>query len=150
MRIQAASYDERQDLAMPERSSAFGQQETSARSERISSGVAHRRFEKGTYIRPKSLAVWEDLALPARNEWICWIESAKKPETRSRALSGVVQVLRVEDDAPVVGRDAPAANSKVVKLDTATAHRNRQSPVSASIGSNPDSMLNELPDLPGN
>ena len=33
---------------------------------------------------------------------------------------GAVQVLRTESDAPVVGPDAPTANSKLVKLDIAT------------------------------
>lgn len=27
-------------------------------------------------------AVWEDITPIARNEWICWIISVKKPETR--------------------------------------------------------------------
>ncbi len=29
-----------------------------------------------------ALARWEDLTPLARNEWICWIESVKRPETR--------------------------------------------------------------------
>jgi uncharacterized protein YdeI (YjbR/CyaY-like superfamily) len=29
---------------------------------------------------------WEDITPLARNEWICWIESAKKPETRSHRI----------------------------------------------------------------
>mgnify|MGYP001567784088 FL=1 len=31
-------------------------------------------------------AAWEDITPLARNEWICWIESAKKVETRSRRI----------------------------------------------------------------
>jgi len=27
-------------------------------------------------------AAWEDITPLARNEWICWVTSAKKPETR--------------------------------------------------------------------
>jgi len=30
----------------------------------------------------KVLKAWEDITLLAKNEWICWIESAKKEETR--------------------------------------------------------------------
>ncbi len=30
--------------------------------------------------------LWEDLTPLARNEWICWITSAKKNETRSRRM----------------------------------------------------------------
>jgi uncharacterized protein YdeI (YjbR/CyaY-like superfamily) len=35
---------------------------------------------------PKALAAWEDITPLARNEWICWIESAKKAETRNRRI----------------------------------------------------------------
>jgi uncharacterized protein YdeI (YjbR/CyaY-like superfamily) len=34
----------------------------------------------------KALHTWEDITPLARNEWICWIESAKKPETRRHRL----------------------------------------------------------------
>ena len=32
---------------------------------------------------PAARAAWEDITQLARNEWICWIESVKKAETRS-------------------------------------------------------------------
>jgi len=35
---------------------------------------------------PKALSVWEDITPLARNEWICWVESAKKAETRERRI----------------------------------------------------------------
>ncbi len=35
---------------------------------------------------PKVLLVWEYITPLARNEWICWIESAKKLETRNRRI----------------------------------------------------------------
>ena len=35
----------------------------------------------------KRLAAWEDITPLARNEWICWIESARKAETRSRRIA---------------------------------------------------------------
>jgi len=35
---------------------------------------------------PAAQAAWEDITPLARNEWICWIEGAKKPETRSHRL----------------------------------------------------------------
>lgn len=31
-------------------------------------------------------ALWNDITPLARNEWICWITSAKKAETRQRRL----------------------------------------------------------------
>ena len=36
--------------------------------------------------KPAVKAVWEDITPLARNEWICWIESAKKLETRERRM----------------------------------------------------------------
>jgi Bacteriocin-protection, YdeI or OmpD-Associated len=36
---------------------------------------------------PQALATWEDITPLARNEWICWIEAARKPETRSRRIA---------------------------------------------------------------
>lgn len=36
---------------------------------------------------PQALAAWEDLTPIARNEWICWIETAKKAETRIKRVS---------------------------------------------------------------
>lgn len=52
----------------------------------ISEGVVHKvpADLSGVLIgAPKVLEVWEDLTPLARNEWICWIEEAKKAETRS-------------------------------------------------------------------
>ena len=33
-----------------------------------------------------ALALWEDITPLARNEFICWVEDAKKPETRKRRI----------------------------------------------------------------
>ena len=52
------------------------------------------------------------------------LSQRKKEKREAAGSSGVVQVLRIGNDAPVVGLDAPTANSKLVKLDTATAHAN--------------------------
>lgn len=35
---------------------------------------------------PKALSAWEDITPLAQNEWICWVESAKKAETRERRI----------------------------------------------------------------
>src|SRR3954466_1306257 len=34
----------------------------------------------------EALATWQDITPLARNEWICWIESAKKEETRRKRI----------------------------------------------------------------
>ena len=33
-----------------------------------------------------ALLTWEDITPLARNEWICWVESAKKAETRLKRI----------------------------------------------------------------
>ena len=47
---------------------------------------------------PAVWAVWEGITPLARNEWICWIESAKKAETRDirikKALSKMKSGMR--------------------------------------------------------
>ena len=56
---------------------------------KISGGVVHtlpKDLEKILITHPKVLAVWEDITPLARNEWICWVESVKKIETRERHL----------------------------------------------------------------
>ncbi len=40
-----------------------------------------------------TLAAWVDLTPLARNEWICWIESAKKEETRTRKIARIREDL---------------------------------------------------------
>jgi uncharacterized protein YdeI (YjbR/CyaY-like superfamily) len=41
-----------------------------------------------------ALALWEDITPLARNEWICWVEDAKKPETRRRRIERVLTELK--------------------------------------------------------
>jgi uncharacterized protein YdeI (YjbR/CyaY-like superfamily) len=56
---------------------------------KISSGVVHEvpaDLRKALTSHPQALTAWEDITPLARNEWICWIESAKKAETRSRRI----------------------------------------------------------------
>ena len=38
-------------------------------------------------------AAWDDITPLARNEWICWVESAKKDETRKRRIKRTRSVL---------------------------------------------------------
>lgn len=51
----------------------------------IATGVVHQVPEdlrKELISSPKALEAWENITPLARNEWICWVESTKKPETR--------------------------------------------------------------------
>lgn len=43
---------------------------------------------------PKVLALWEDITPLARNEWICWVTSGKKEETRGIRLEKALSKLK--------------------------------------------------------
>ena len=48
---------------------------------KISGGVVHEMpadLKRALASDPQASSTWEDLTPLARNEWICWIESAKK------------------------------------------------------------------------
>jgi uncharacterized protein YdeI (YjbR/CyaY-like superfamily) len=36
---------------------------------------------------PKVRTLWEDITPLARNEWICWVTSGKKAETREKRIN---------------------------------------------------------------
>jgi uncharacterized protein YdeI (YjbR/CyaY-like superfamily) len=46
------------------------------------------------------LKIWEDITPLARNEWICWIESAKKLETRNRRIKIMKDKLTAGERRP--------------------------------------------------
>jgi hypothetical protein len=85
---------------MAERPTSFAQQEIlaplglrkerlSMSQKRISSGVVHEvpaDLKKALTSDAQALTAWEHITPLARNEWICWIESAKKAGTRSRRI----------------------------------------------------------------
>jgi uncharacterized protein YdeI (YjbR/CyaY-like superfamily) len=43
---------------------------------------------------PAARAAWEDITPLARNEWICWVISVKKPETRKLHIKRVITELK--------------------------------------------------------
>lgn len=56
----------------------------------VSGGVVHdlpADLEKALLLSRAALATWENITPLARNEWICWIESAKKAETRQKRIT---------------------------------------------------------------
>lgn len=55
----------------------------------IASGTVHKLpadFREAIIGAPKVYALWQDITPLARNEWICWVEEAKKDETRKRRI----------------------------------------------------------------
>jgi uncharacterized protein YdeI (YjbR/CyaY-like superfamily) len=52
-------------------------------------GVVHdlpQDFETALKSDAQALATWADITPLARNEWICWVQSAKKAETRAKRI----------------------------------------------------------------
>jgi bacteriocin resistance YdeI/OmpD-like protein len=63
----------------------------------ISSGVVHKipvDLRATLTSDPKALAAWEDLTPLARNEWICWVISVKKAETRKEHVERTCTELK--------------------------------------------------------
>ena len=63
----------------------------------ISNGVVHEvpaDLREALTSDPKALAAWEDLTPLARNEWICWVISVKKQETRMEHVERVRTELK--------------------------------------------------------
>lgn len=62
----------------------------------IASGIAHKvplDLQKILMSNPKVILVWKDITPLARNEWLCWIVSAKKLETRNRRMKIMLENL---------------------------------------------------------
>lgn len=58
----------------------------------IATGVIHNvpaDLRKALISISKARVAWNDLSSLARNEWICWITSVKKPETRKQHIERV-------------------------------------------------------------
>ncbi len=56
---------------------------------KISSGIVHTLpsdLRAALLATPKALEAWEDITPLARNEWICWVQSVKKAETRKHHI----------------------------------------------------------------
>lgn len=63
----------------------------------ISSGTVHSLpadFKKALIATPVVRALWEDITPLARNEWICWIESGKKAETRNIRIEKALSKMK--------------------------------------------------------
>ncbi len=63
----------------------------------IATGVVHEVPEdlyEALVADPAALAKWEDITPLARNEWICWTITTKKPETRANHVRRVVSELK--------------------------------------------------------
>jgi uncharacterized protein YdeI (YjbR/CyaY-like superfamily) len=51
-------------------------------------------FRSALAASPKALAVWDDITPLARSEWICWVTSGKKAETRGIRIEKGISKLK--------------------------------------------------------
>ena len=62
----------------------------------IANGVVHdvpKDLYEALIADESALERWQDLTPLARNEWICWVISCKKPETRNNHIERTVTEL---------------------------------------------------------
>jgi hypothetical protein len=81
----------------------------------ISGGVVHTvpvDLKKALTSDKAVLALWEDLTPLARNEWICWVEYVKKPETRKEHIERVPEQLKEGDRRPCCWIGCPHRTDK--------------------------------------
>jgi uncharacterized protein YdeI (YjbR/CyaY-like superfamily) len=51
-------------------------------------------FKKAISSNKSVLALWEDITPLARNEWICWVISGKKAETRDIRIQKAISKMK--------------------------------------------------------
>ena len=83
-------------------------------------GVVHDMpadFNTALTAAPAACDAWHDITPLARNEWICWITSPKRPETREKRIHWGVESLTEGKRRPCCWpgcphRDRDAAGSR--------------------------------------
>ena len=76
----------------------------------ISNGTVHKipaDMKKIVGSKPGAYLIWEDITPLARNEWICWIEDAKKLETRERRINIMLDKFKKGDRRPCCWAGCP-------------------------------------------
>lgn len=87
----------------------------------VATGVAHE-VPKDLYEALTSddsiLECWEDLTPLARNEWICWTVTTKKPETRQNHIDRIKTELVAGKRRPCCWAGCMHREDRVVKVYT--------------------------------
>lgn len=63
----------------------------------LSSGTVHALpadLKKAILADAKARALWKDITPLARNEWICWVTSGKRAETRGLRIAKAISKMR--------------------------------------------------------
>ncbi|TAL34777.1 MAG: hypothetical protein EPN93_11635 [Spirochaetes bacterium] len=69
----------------------------------IATGVVHEvplDLRKALKAAPAVVKLWNELTPLARNEWICWVISVKKPETRKQHIERLCNELLAGERRP--------------------------------------------------
>lgn len=64
--------------------------------EPLAGGVVHQLppdLARALCENAEARSAWQDISPLARNEWICWIDSAKKAVTRSKRIAWAINSL---------------------------------------------------------
>jgi uncharacterized protein YdeI (YjbR/CyaY-like superfamily) len=73
------------------------------RSTILSNGTVHKtpnRVRRALHASSRAAKTWNDITPLARNEWICWIQQAKKEETKERRLKIMLDKLAFGERRP--------------------------------------------------
>lgn len=82
-------------------------------SSKVATGVVHHvpsDLKKALTSNSNVLELWNGLTPLARNEWICWTISVKKPETRAKHISRVCSQLQEGHRRPCCWPGCPHRN----------------------------------------
>jgi uncharacterized protein YdeI (YjbR/CyaY-like superfamily) len=86
---------------------------------KIAGGVVHDLpddFRAALLADSQALATWEDITPLARNEWICWTISVKKPETRQQHVERVCSELKEGMRRPCCWPGCPIRPDRTVPI----------------------------------
>ena len=84
----------------------------------IATGVVHEvptDLEKALISDSQSLDLWNSLTPLARNEWICWITTVKREETRAEHIERMSSQLKEGTRRPCCWPGCPHRNPNAAK-----------------------------------
>lgn len=81
----------------------------------LAGGTVHKMpadFHKALIQTPAARVVWEDITQLARNEWICWVTSGKKAQTRGIRIKEGLSKLKGGMRRPCCWAGCPIARTE--------------------------------------
>lgn len=85
------------------------------KNHKLSDGVVHKvpiDFRNALIVSTDALTTWENITALARNEWICWIASVKRQETRDDHIKRAVSDLKKGKRRPCCWMGCPHRTDK--------------------------------------